>query len=172
MAMPQSRSPKLRRSLLWGLGAFVALLWYAVDVLPLPFVNSWCLTPSTHFDALHRKARIANMLILRNSLLGLRSDQVISVLSQYSRTAETSPPDCPTDNVIHIFAGNACSFNDVVMGCELLGSRLRGLHVAVTCDLHLDVDHSATYDVVSRALQSLRDAGYLLKFGFINSEAT
>ena len=91
------------------------------------------------------------------------------MLCQYAAAAEPSSPVCPSDNVIEIWSGDACSFENIVVACASIGSTLISLHVGLTCDLHLKADSSSTYAAVSGALKSLKDAGYRLKIGFVTS---
>jgi biopolymer transport protein ExbD len=95
-----------------------------------------------------------------------------SGLCPYASAVEPSATECPSDNVVEIWNGDACSFANVVTTCTSLGSTLISLHVALTCDIHIKADASSTYAAVSTALQSLKDAGYHLKVGFINSAGT
>ena len=93
------------------------------------------------------------------------------MLYQHASALEPSAAGCPSDNIVKITAGDACRFNDVTVACGSLGPRLVTLHVALTCDIHVHVDRSSTYEVVSSAPRSLRDAGYL-KVGFVNFEGS
>jgi biopolymer transport protein ExbD len=93
------------------------------------------------------------------------------LLCQYASAADAPGSDCPSVREINISAGNACRINEVAVACDSLGSRLKALHIASTCHVHIAVDRSSTYEEVRSALQSLREAGYI-KVGFVNFAET
>ena len=80
----------------------------------------------------------------------------------------TDPPGVNCPSSIHIFVGNACRIDEVEVPCDSLGARLKAIPVASTCDVHITVDKSSTYEVVRSALESIREAGYV-KIGFVNA---
>jgi biopolymer transport protein ExbD len=88
------------------------------------------------------------------------------MLCKFAWATEAPAGNCPSS--IHIFAGNVCRIDEVEVPCESLGARLKAIPVASTCDVHITVDKSSTYNEVRSALESIREAGYV-KIGFVNS---
>jgi biopolymer transport protein ExbD len=94
---------------------------------------------------------------------------VCAAIYQFAWAAAPEAVGCPSDNVVRVSASDTCRFDGVEVACNSIGKRLRALHVALSCDIHVNVDHLSTFDVVKGALQSLKDAGYI-KVGFVNLE--
>jgi len=88
------------------------------------------------------------------------------MLCKFAWATEAPRVNCPSS--IHISAGNACRIDEVEVPCDSLGARLKAIPVASTCDVHITVDKSSTYEVVRSALESIREAGYV-KIGFVNA---
>jgi biopolymer transport protein ExbD len=88
------------------------------------------------------------------------------ILCKFAWATEAPGVNCPSS--IHISAGNACRIDEVKVPCDSLGARLKAIPVASSCDVHITVDKSSTYEAVRSALESIREAGYV-KIGFVNA---
>lgn len=90
------------------------------------------------------------------------------LICQLASATDASSPECLIVRELRISASNVCRINGVVVACDSLGSRLKALHIDSSCDVHISVDPSSTYEEVRGALQSLQEAGFI-KIGFVNS---
>ena|ERR1700744_4293556 len=89
------------------------------------------------------------------------------ILCMPTSATEVPGVNCPSS--IHISAGNVCRIDAVEVPCNALGARLKAIPMASTCEVHITVDKSTTYEVVRGAVESIREAGYV-KIGFVNDK--
>lgn len=73
------------------------------------------------------------------------------------------------DVEIHISSQQSCVVDSVGVACGEVGAKLLDLDIPLTANIHLVAAHDSKYETVSAALISLRDAGFKLKVGYINS---
>ena len=68
--------------------------------------------------------------------------------------------------VIRLTTHQTCEFNDEDVPCVDVGARMLAKHVPLDVDIRVSASSDVTYEQVSKALISLRDAGYRLKLGY------
>lgn len=77
-----------------------------------------------------------------------------------------------SDVTIHMSAvRQTCLIGSLDVPCSGVGAKLRDQGTPLDAHIHLIADTGSTYEIVSAALKSLRDAGFRLKLGYINVES-
>jgi biopolymer transport protein ExbD len=71
---------------------------------------------------------------------------------------------------ISISVDGICHFKDKSAPCDKLGQLLLSQHVAKTGDIHIVVDRFSKYELIKATLESLQQAGFERKIGFVNYE--
>jgi hypothetical protein len=75
-----------------------------------------------------------------------------------------------SDVIIHISARQTCLVGSLDVPCSDVGAKLREQGTALDAHIHLIVGADSSYQTISAALASLRDAGFRLKLGYVNRE--
>jgi hypothetical protein len=74
-----------------------------------------------------------------------------------------------SDMTIHISSRQSCLVGSLDVPCSYVGAIMRDQRIPLDAHIHLVVDKGASYQTISAALVSLRDAGFRLKLGYINA---
>jgi hypothetical protein len=75
-----------------------------------------------------------------------------------------------SDVTIHIAARHTCLVGSFDVPCRDVGAKLRDQGTLLDAHIHLIAGTDSSYQAISEALTSLREAGFRLKLGYVNQE--
>ena len=74
-----------------------------------------------------------------------------------------------SDVTIHISARQTCLVGTLDVPCSDVGAKMRAQGIPLDADIHLVGRKDSSYQAISAALASLRDAGFRLQVGYIDA---
>jgi hypothetical protein len=74
-----------------------------------------------------------------------------------------------SDVTIQISARQTCLVGSLDVPCSDVGAKMRDQGIPLDAHIHLVAGKDSSYQAISAALVSLRDAGFRLKLGYINA---
>ena len=82
----------------------------------------------------------------------------------------SSLPAGPETLVQVRISSETCLVGKLNISCSDVGAKLLELGTPLDADIHVSGDAHASYSAISTALESLRNAGFKLKIGYISAE--
>jgi biopolymer transport protein ExbD len=72
---------------------------------------------------------------------------------------------------VHVSQNDTCLVTNVTVPCSDAGTKLRELGVPLDADIHISGETQAKYETVKSAMDSIRNAGFQLRIGFLTEAA-